>query len=84
MSYDKDKAAEMALALMYLTSMKEKAGGVRAWKSLSWDITDHLFEKGYISDPKGKAKSVWLTDEGARLSEELFRKHFGVEGQNNT
>jgi hypothetical protein len=52
----------------------------RAWKSLPWDITDHLFEKGYISDPKGKAKSVWLTDKGARLSEELFRKHFGVEG----
>ena len=80
MAYDKDKAAEMALALMYLTSMKEKGGGVRAWKGLSWDITDHLFEKGYISDPKGKAKSVWLTDEGARLSEELFRKHFGGEG----
>jgi hypothetical protein len=80
MSYDKEKAAEMALALMYLTSMKEKGGGVRAWKGLSWDLTDHLFEKGYISDPKGKAKSVWLTDEGARLSEELFRKHFGMEG----
>jgi hypothetical protein len=76
MSYDKDKAAEMALALMYLTSTKEKGGGVRAWKTLPWDITDHLFEKGYISDPKGKAKSVWLTDEGAGLSEELFRKHF--------
>jgi hypothetical protein len=80
MSYDKDKVAEMALALMFLTSWKEKGGGVRAWKSLSWDITDHLFEKGYISDPKGKAKSVWLTDEGARLSEKLFRKHFSVEG----
>jgi hypothetical protein len=82
MSYDKDKAAEMALALLYLTSWKEKGGGVRAWKSLSWDITDHLFEKGYISDPKGKAKSVWLTDEGARLSEELFRKYFGLENSN--
>jgi Mn-dependent DtxR family transcriptional regulator len=31
--------------------------------------------RSYISDPKGKAKFVWLTDEGARLSEELFRKH---------
>lgn len=82
MSYDKDRAAEMALALLYLTSWKEKGGGVRAWKSLSWDITDHLFEKGYISDPKGKAKSVWLTDEGARLSEELFRKYFGLENSN--
>jgi len=29
-------------------------------------------DKGYISDPATKAKSVWLSDEGARLSEELF------------
>ncbi len=79
MSYDKDKAAEMALALMYLASWKEKTGGVRAWKSLPWEITDHLFEKGYISDPKGTARSVWLTDDGARLAEELFRKHLRME-----
>jgi Domain of unknown function (DUF6429) len=76
MSYDKAKAAQMALALMHLSSWKEKGGGVRAWKSLPWEITDYLYETGYIADPKGKAKSVWLTEEGARLSEELFRKHF--------
>ncbi len=80
MAYDKDKAAEMALALMYLNTWTEKGAGPRAWKSFPWELTDHLFEKGYISDPKGKAKSVWLTEEGAKLSEELFRKHFGVEG----
>jgi hypothetical protein len=32
--------------------------GVRAWKTFAWEITDRLFEKGYISDPKGPAKSV--------------------------
>ena len=37
-----------------------------------------MFEKGWISDPKGKAESVWLTDEGARLSEELFQKYFAL------
>ena len=27
---------------------------------------DRLFEKGYIIDPRGKAKSVVLTEEGGR------------------
>ena len=79
MDYDKDKVDDMALALLYLNSWGEKSGGVRAWKSLAWQITDRLFEKGYISDPKSKAKSIWLTDEGARRSEELFAKHFGLK-----
>ena len=35
-------------------------------------------EKGYISDPANKNKSVRLTDEGAKLSEELFEKLFGL------
>jgi Domain of unknown function (DUF6429) len=39
-----------------------------------------MFEKGWISDPKKKARSVWLTGEGARLSEELFQKHFALRG----
>jgi hypothetical protein len=75
--YDKEKVDEMALALMHLSSMREKKG-VRAWKGLAWEITDRMFEKGWISDPKGKAKSVWLTDEDARLSEERFQKYFAL------
>jgi Domain of unknown function (DUF6429) len=55
-TYDKDKVAEMALALMHLSSIREKEG-VRAWKALAWEITDQMFEKGWISDPKRKAKS---------------------------
>jgi hypothetical protein len=31
-----------------------------------------------ILNPVGKAKSVVLTAEGVKRSEELFRKHFGV------
>ena len=41
-------------------------------------ILDLLHEKGYISDPANRNKSVWLTDEGAKLSEELFEKLFAV------
>jgi hypothetical protein len=36
-----------------------------------------LAEKGYISDPVGKAKSVLLTEEGLRESERLFAELFG-------
>src|SRR5690349_5925257 len=32
-----------------------------------WSVMDQLHDKGYISDPATKAKSVCLSDEGARL-----------------
>jgi len=44
---------------------------------------NRLHEKGYIGNPKSKAKSVHLTEEGARLSEALFEKHFGLSSQAN-
>jgi hypothetical protein len=34
---------------------------------------------GYISDPVSKAKSVVLTDDGAKRSEALFEKLFGKQ-----
>ena len=77
MEYNKDKVDEMALALMYLTTFKDQYG-MRVWKGLDWDVLDRLHEKGYISNPKSKAKSVGLSEEAAKKSEELFKKHFGV------
>jgi hypothetical protein len=38
-----------------------------------------LYKKGYISDPKGKSASVDLSEAGAKLSKELFFKHFGAK-----
>ena len=38
---------------------------------------DRLHERGLISHPKSKAKSVVLTDEGRRAAEQAFRKLFG-------
>ena len=78
MEYDKVKVDEMALALLYLTSFEEKGYGPRAWKGMDWEVMNRLHEKGYIGDPKSKAKSVHLTEEGARLSETLFKEHFGL------
>jgi len=76
--YNKEKVDEMALALLYLTSFQEKGYGWRAWKGMDWEVMNRLHEKGYIGNPKSKAKSVHLTEEGARLSEALFKKHFGM------
>jgi len=76
MEYDKDKVDEAVLALLYLTMFGDKFG-VRAWKGHDWDALGRLYEKGYIGDPKGKAKSVVVTEEGQAKAEELFRKLFG-------
>ena len=45
---------------------------------MDWEVMNRLHEKGYIGNPKSKAKSVHLTEEGVRLSEALFKKHFGM------
>jgi hypothetical protein len=75
MEYDKGKVDEMVLALLYLTSSRDKYG-TRAWKGQDWEAMNRLYEKGYISNPKSKTLSVVLTEEGAKLSRELFFKHF--------
>ena len=72
---DTNKIDEAALALLYLT-MHNDTGGVRAWKNIDWDVMDRLYEKGYIFDPKNKAKSVSVTVEGEEKSKELFYKLF--------
>jgi hypothetical protein len=75
MGYDRDKVDEMTLALLWLTSFKDPVG-VRTWKGQDWETMERLHTKGFISDPKSKAKSVVLSDEGEKRSKELFAKHF--------
>src|ERR1035438_2907332 len=78
MDYDQDKVDEVTLALLGLTSFKDPVG-VRAWKGQDWDTMERLHAKGYISDPKSKAKSVVLSEEGEKRSRELFAKHFALK-----
>ena len=33
-------------------------------------------KKGWITDPESKAKSVGFTEEGFKMAEALFQKHF--------
>ena len=79
MDYEKDKVDEVVLALMWLVSYKDSLV-TRAWKQFDWDSLDRLHEKGLISNPKSKAKSVVLSEEAVKLSEELFKRYFGKNG----
>ena len=72
MNIDEEKMDETALALMYLTLHDH----CRVWKQIDWEVTHRLHGKGLICDPVGKAKSVVLTEEGLKKSEELFKKLF--------
>ncbi len=76
MDYNSDKVDDMVLALLHLAIWEQDSEGARAWKSHDWDALDRLHAKGYISDPRRKAKSVWLSPEGVSRARELFEKHF--------
>ena len=70
---DEDKIDDTVLALLQLTLHD----GARAWKGFDFEVMDRLFEKGYIYDPRGTAKSVVLSPEGLERSEALFAELFG-------
>lgn len=73
MDIDEDRIDDAVLALLYLGRHQ----GYRTWKGFDWDAMNRLHEKGFISDPIGKAKSVMFTEEGLRESERLFVELFG-------
>ena len=77
MDYDREKVDEYTLALLYLVSHDREEGlGARAWKGFDWDTMNRLHEKGLITNPVGKARSVGMTEEGFKKSESLFKKFF--------
>jgi hypothetical protein len=73
---DDDRIDDAVLALLYLGLHY----GNRAWKGFDWDAMTRLHEKGYISNPVGKAKSVVFTDKGLHESERLLEALFGKGG----
>jgi len=72
MDIDTKKIDDTVLALLHLTLHD----GARAWKGFDWDTMNRLHQKGLISDPVGKARSVVLTEKGLLESEQLFKKLF--------
>jgi Domain of unknown function (DUF6429) len=69
---DRIDAAVLALLLLGLHD------GSRVWKTFDWDAMNRLHDKGMISDPVCKAKSVVLTEEGQREAERLFQEMFAA------
>lgn len=69
---DENKIDQAVLALLSLGLHED----TRAWKGFDWGALDRLHKKGFIQDPRGKAKSVVFTEKGlqesGRLLEEMF------------
>jgi hypothetical protein len=72
MAIKTDRIDDCVLALLLLG----RHDGQRVWKTFDWAAMERLHEKGLISDPVGRAKSVALTDEGLEKAERLFRDLF--------
>ena len=79
MDIDWDKVDEITLALMQLTTFEDKTGA-RTWKGHDRDVLERLHQKGWISNPATKAKSVMWSERGRRLSGALFERHFKKVG----
>lgn len=71
---DKTKIDDAVLALLLLGIHD----GRRAWKGFDWDALDRLYRKGYISNPRGRAKSVAFSDKGIKRAERLLALLFGT------
>lgn len=72
---DTDRIDDAVLALLYLNL--HECGAV--WKGFDWGAMNRLFEKGFISDPVGKAKSVGFSEEGEARAKQLFEQMFAVK-----
>jgi hypothetical protein len=72
MKLDADKIDQAVLALLLLG----RHDGDRAWKGFDWEAMNRLHEKGFISDPRGKAKSVEFTENGLIEAERLLKMLF--------
>jgi hypothetical protein len=75
MNLDEEKIDHAVLALLLLGLDDEKPRVER----FDWDAMNRLHEKGYISDPAGKAKSVAFTEQGMREAERLLEELFGTK-----
>jgi hypothetical protein len=64
------------LALLWLNLDRTGA----AWKGFDWQALARLHERGLISDPVGRAKSVRLSRAGEAEGERLFQELFARRG----
>ena len=79
-----DRIDAAVLALLYLGRWGERDHLVRSWKAFDWDAMDRLHEKGLISDPATKARSVIMTEQGLCQVKEAFEELFGTIEHDDT
>lgn len=72
MNLDNDKIDRAVLALLYLGLHEDG----RAWKGFDWDALNRLHDKGYIGNPRGKAKSILFTEAGLAESRRQLEDMF--------
>jgi hypothetical protein len=70
--HDVDKIDQAALALLLIGRHEHYS----TWKGIDWEVMRRLHERGLISNPVGKAKSVGFTTMGIHEAERLFRTLF--------
>lgn len=70
---DPDRIDQAVLALLLLGHHD----GGRVWKSHDWSAMERLHERGLVTDPRGKAKSVAMTQEGLAEALAAFKTLFG-------
>jgi Domain of unknown function (DUF6429) len=75
MELDNDKIDEAVLALLLLGIHD----GARAWKGFDWESMNRLHAKGFISEPRGKAKSIVFTEKGLQEADRLLEKLFSKD-----
>ena len=72
--YDESKIDEVVLALLGAWEFES----ARAWKRIDFAVIERLYAAGYITNPRGKHESAYLSDAGLALAKELAKKHFGA------
>jgi len=78
MPSDLTKLEQLTLVLLRETAFQE-GPDLRCWKGYDWGVMNRLHEKGFVSDPVRKAKSVYLTDAGRQQAEALAPEVLGVD-----
>lgn len=80
MEYDEKKIDDAVLALLSL-NVFGRGSEKRAWKSLSEEALERLYEQGHIGKPSGGSKSVALTPEGEQRAGEIAGRLFARAGK---
>jgi len=77
MQLDDSRIDEAVLALLASFSFDDG----RTWKGFDFEVMNRLHAQGFIANPIGKAKSVYLTADGLQRGRQLAQRLFGAGSQ---